>query len=410
MIAILIFLVFLVAIDVYAFFGIKVFALASTGKIFYICYFSTSAITVAGVLLLFYAMSGGYSTIPLYINLLFGMAFSFIMAKLFMASFFLIEDIFRGFIWLFQSALRFRMAESIPRSFIAGMRFLTVGFIIIILLNLGVSIGRYNFKVRNQTLEFANLPDSFDGFKIGQISDMHLGTFDQMRRVQKGFDLLQKQNPDIILFTGDMVNNRATEAIPFIEMIKSLKAPLGKFSILGNHDYGEYLHWKTKDEHDKNLDQLKSIESQMGFTGLYNSNAPIVKGNDTIYLAGVENWGAPPFPQYGDLSKALDSLTSEDFIVLMSHDPSHWRMQVLKSTPKVELTLSGHTHGMQFGIEIGNLRWSPVKYRYPDWADLFTENGQYLYVNRGFGSIGFPGRVGIRPEITIIELKKKILK
>jgi uncharacterized protein len=153
--------------------------------------------------------------------------------------------------------------------------------------------------------------------------------------------------------------------------------------------------------------ELKQAESQLGFTGLYNSNVPVVKGNDTIFLAGVENWGTPPFPQYGDLKKALEKLTGNDFIILLSHDPSHWRAQVLKSPVKVALTLSGHTHGMQFGIEIGNLRWSPVKYRYPDWADLYSEDNQYLYFNRGFGSLGYPGRIGIRPEITIIELKRK---
>jgi len=407
MIPIIVFVTFLLLIDVYSFFGIKGSAFVNAGTLFYILYLATSIITIAGVLLLFNSAMNGYSTVPLYVNLLFGMAFSFIIAKLFMTSFFIIEDLFRGFIWIFQTAIKFRAAEMINRGYITGMSVFSIGLIIIVIVNFGVWIGRYNFKVHEQTIEYTNLPDSFDGFKIVQISDLHLGSFDQRKRVQKGLDKIQALKPDIILFTGDMVNNRSVEARPFVEMFSKLNAPYGKFSILGNHDYGEYIKWKSENEKEENLKQLKSIAFQMGFTGLYNTNSPIVKGNDTIYVAGVENWGVLPFPQYGNLDKALGNLTSSDFIVLLSHDPSHWREEILKLPTKVELTLSGHTHGMQFGLEIGNWRWSPVKIKYPEWADLFMENGQYLYVNRGFGSIGYPGRIGISPEITLIELKKK---
>jgi uncharacterized protein len=259
MIALLLFLVFIISIDVYSFFGLHATVFAGSGKWFYISYFSTTFITVLGIFLLIYSMISGYSTIPLYVNLLFGMAFSFVMAKLFMASLFLIEDIFRGFILVFQSALRFRLAETIHRSFLAGISFFSFGVIMILIINSGVWIGRYHFKVRHKTLEFANLPPSFDGFKIAQISDFHLGTFDQIKRVQKGFDKLQQQNPDLILFTGDMVNNRVKEVIPFFKMIQALHAPYGKFSILGNHDYGDYVHWKTQN------DRIETSRISVGF-------------------------------------------------------------------------------------------------------------------------------------------------
>ena len=236
--------------------------------------------------------------------------------------------------------------------------------------------------------------------KIGEIQP-------NMSKVKKGFDLLQAQNPDVILITGDMVNNKAIEAKKYIDLMKNLKAPYGKYTIWGNHDYGEYVRWKSEEESMNNLKDLENYEKQMGLEWLNNTNKAIVKNNDTIYIAGVENWGLPPFPQNGNLDKAIENLNSEDFTVLLSHDPTHWREKVLKNEKNVELTLSGHTHGMQFGFEIGNFRWSPVKYKYKDWADLFEENGKYLYVNRGFGCIAYPGRVGIMPEITIIELRKK---
>jgi predicted MPP superfamily phosphohydrolase len=407
MLPLILFALFLIGIDVYSFWGIKSSVFVNPNKLFYIVYGLTSALTIAGVSSLIYASMKDYSIIPLHVNLLFGMAFSFIMAKLFMTCVFLVEDVFRGFIWIFQTAIRFKAAEMIERGFWTGIGLLVLSSITFIVINMGVWVGRYNFKVHHKTLEFANLPAAFDGFKIAQISDLHLGTFDQIDRVKKGLDKLQNENPDLILFTGDFVNNRAREATPFIDIFKSINAPYGKFSILGNHDYGEYVRWKSKNEREENMKQLQSIAFQMGFTGLYNAQSPIIKGSDTLHLVGIENWGVPPFPQYGNLDKALGTLTEKDFIILLSHDPSHWKAEVLASPAKIELTLSGHTHGMQFGFELGKFKWSPVQYKYKEWAGLFEENGQFLYVNRGFGSIGYPGRIGIRPEITIIELKRK---
>ncbi|MFA9389778.1 MAG: metallophosphoesterase [Prolixibacteraceae bacterium] len=406
MIPLLIFILFILGIETYSFFGLKA-SLFPNSKMFTSAFIITSLITIIGVLLLFKTMSSAEVHAKLYANLLFGLAFSFLISKLLVSSIFLIEDLFRGFTWLFQTATRFRLAETSTRSGLSGIIALTISAFLVLAMNYGVIFGRYQFKTHHTVLEFENLPEAFEGFKLVQISDMHLGTFDQLKRVQKGLKQLQDLNPDLIVFTGDMVNNRAQEVLPFIESIKQLHAPFGKYSVLGNHDYGEYVRWNSNAEKIENIEHLKQFQQQMGFTMLLNEHVALQKDGDTIYLAGVENWGNPPFPQYGDLDKAISGLDANKFIVLLSHDPTHWSQKVLSSPIPVALTLSGHTHGMQFGIEIGKFKWSPIKYRYEDWADLYTENGRNLYVNRGFGSLGFPGRVGIWPEITLFEFRKK---
>lgn len=406
MLPLLLFILFLVGIEVYSFIGFR-YGLNLPSKPLTYTYVLTLLITVAGIILMMNTFRGAHENMPLYANLLFGLAFSFIMAKLFASTLFLVEDIFRSFTWLFQTAIKFRLADWVHRTYLAGIVAASLSLLTIFLINYGVWFGRYHFKTHHITLEYDNLPDAFDGFRIAQISDLHLGTFDQKNRVNKGLKKLQHEQPDVILFTGDMVNNRAVEAKAFIESFGKLKAPFGKYSVLGNHDYGEYVQWESDQARNKNLDDLKDIHQKMGFRLLLNEHIAITNENDSIYIAGVENWGEPPFPQHGDLNKSISSLTPNDFIVLLSHDPTHWRNEIIKHPTNIELTLSGHTHGMQFGIEIGKFKWSPVKYRYADWAGLFEEAGRKMYVNRGYGSIGFPGRVGIRPEITIIELRKK---
>ncbi len=268
----------------------------------------------------------------------------------------------------------------------------------------GITWGKYNYTVRKETLAFDDLPEAFDGFKIVQISDVHSGSFDNITKVEYGIDLINEQKGDVIVFTGDLVNNTADEIEPYLDVFSKLQAPMGKFSILGNHDYGDYIEWGSEDAKIQNLDALKEHHRAMGFNLLLNQSVELKKGEEEISLAGVENWGKPPFVQYGDLNKALKD--TQDFRVLLSHDPSHYDEQVVEHPKKVHLTLSGHTHGMQFGIEIPGFKWSPVKYKYPKWAGLYEKAGQYLYVNRGFGFLAFPGRVGIWPEITVIELKK----
>lgn len=270
----------------------------------------------------------------------------------------------------------------------------------------GIWKGKYNYKVIKQTLKFADLPDAFDGLTITQISDIHSGSFKNAEKVAYGVDLINEQKSDLILFTGDLVNNRASEMIPWKETFAKLKAPMGKYSILGNHDYGDYVEWKSENAKEENMNELFKTHEEIGFQLLRNENVQLHKGEDAIDLIGVENWGNG-FVKHGDLKKASENLNADSFKILMSHDPSHFDSQVKTFGKFIHLTLSGHTHGMQFGIEIpGIIKFSPVKFRYPKWAGLYKDLGRYLYVNRGFGYLAFPGRVGIWPEITVLKLIK----
>lgn len=270
----------------------------------------------------------------------------------------------------------------------------------------GMYKGRYNFKVLKYTLHFEDLPEAFDGYRITQISDLHVGSFDNKEKVEYAIDLINQQESDTILFTGDMVNNRAEEMLPWKESFSKLKAKDGMFSILGNHDYGDYVRWDSDELKAKNLNELQGIQKDIGFDLLRNESRFIEKNGERIAIVGVENWGKG-FKQKGDLKKATETIEANDFKILMSHDPSHWEYQVIDDHYHYHLTLSGHTHGMQFGIEIpGWIKWSPVKWRYKYWAGIYEEKNQLINVNRGFGVLAFPGRVGIWPEITVIELKK----
>ncbi|MDF4221264.1 metallophosphoesterase [Maribacter sp. M208] len=274
----------------------------------------------------------------------------------------------------------------------------------------GMYKGKYNFKVLKYDLEFDDLPDSFHGYQITQISDIHSGSFDDRKKIEYAVDLINKQKSDVLLFTGDMVNNMTSEMEPWADLFSTLHAKDGKFSVLGNHDYGDYIPWDTEELKHQNLEDLKTLQKQMGFDLLLNEHRYLKRGDDKIALVGVENWGKGGFKKAGDLKKAASQIEENDFKILMSHDPSHWEMEVIKDDYHYHLTLSGHTHGMQFGIEIpGWIKWSPVKWRYPYWAGIYKEMGQFINVNRGFGFLGYPGRVGIWPEITVITLKKKAL-
>ncbi len=271
----------------------------------------------------------------------------------------------------------------------------------------GMTIGKYNFKVRKKTIYFPDLPDSFDGTTITQISDIHSGSFDDAEKIEYAINLINEQQSDLVLFTGDIVNSLANEMYPWIDTFKKIHMPkLGKYSILGNHDYGEYYHWDSQVDKDKNFQDIKDLHKQIDFRLLLNENVTLNKGTDTIKLIGVENWGLK-FKQAGDLKKASEGVNVKDFKILMSHDPSHWDAEVQHHKDNYHLTLSGHTHGFQFGIEVpGWIKWSPVQYVYKHWAGLYENAGRYIYVNRGFGFHAYPGRVGIMPEITVIELKK----
>jgi len=271
----------------------------------------------------------------------------------------------------------------------------------------GVTIGKYNFKVIKQRIFFPDLPDAFDGFTITQISDVHSGSFDNPDKINYAIDLINEQNSDIILFTGDIVNTHANEMHPWIETFKRIKEhKYGKYSVLGNHDYGEYVTWPSEADKEQNFKDIKDLYGQIDFKLMLNEHTFLERGTDRIALVGVENWGNN-FKKAGDLNKASEALDGKEFKILMSHDPSHWDFEIKNHQKNFHLTFSGHTHGMQFGIEIpGYFKWSLAQYVYAQWAGLYEHLGRYVYVNRGFGFHAYPGRVGIMPEITVIELKK----
>jgi predicted MPP superfamily phosphohydrolase len=266
---------------------------------------------------------------------------------------------------------------------------------------------RYAYRVKRVKLAFPKLPASFKGMKIVQISDIHSGSFDSHEAVAKGVDMVLAERPDLILFTGDLVNNKAEEIDDYRDIFSRLKAPMGVYSTLGNHDYGDYVPWPSKAAKIANLDKLKAAHGELGWKLMMNEHVLLERGGESIALLGVENWSAKPqFPKHGDIAAAYRGLELKNAPVkiLMSHDPSHWDAQILPAYKDIDLTLSGHTHGMQFGIEIPGFKWSPVKYVYSKWAGLYQEGSQYLYVNRGYGFLGYPGRLGILPEITVFEL------
>ena len=268
--------------------------------------------------------------------------------------------------------------------------------------------GKYNYKVWKYTLYFDNLPKAFDGYRITQISDIHCGSFDNYEKIRYGVELINSQKSDVILFTGDLVNNLANEVHNWKSLFATLQAPDGVFSIMGNHDYGDYSSWETSEAKQQNLEHLFQLQKQMGWQLLLNEHCYLERNGEKIALIGVENWGHGRFSKYGDLNKAMEGVNTEDFKILMSHDPTHWQEVVLPENKDIQLTLSGHTHGMQCGIEIpGWLKWSPSQYIYKYWGGMYEEDGKYLNVNRGFGYHAFPGRLGVWPEITVIELKTK---
>lgn len=285
-----------------------------------------------------------------------------------------------------------------------GLGFAAIPFMSILY---GIFEGKYNFKVIKQRIYFPDLPEEFDGFTITQISDIHSGSFDNSEKINYAIDLINEQNSDMILFTGDIVNTHAREMVPWINTFNRIKKhKYGKYSVLGNHDYGEYVSWPTPADKENNFQAIKNLYGQIDFKLLLNEHTVIEKGDQKIALVGVENWGHN-FKKAGDLNKASNGLTSNDFKILMSHDPSHWDYEVQHHDKNFHLTLSGHTHGMQFGIEIpGYFKWSLAQYVYKQWAGLYENKGRYVYVNRGFGFHAYSGRVGIMPEITVIELKK----
>jgi len=345
-------------------------------------------------------------------NIFVAFTIGFFVAKILIATVMLIDDLRRLFLGLtfrlFPSAkaTTLSMGEGISRSQFLKSIALVLGGLSVSGFLYGIT-NRYNYQVKKIRIKFKNLPERFRGLRIAQISDIHAGSFDSHDAVLRGVEKLMEQKPDIIFFTGDLVNNKAEEIKPYIDIFSRLKAPLGVYSILGNHDYGDYVQWDSPEAKAANLEELKQIQAQMGWKLMMNEHVILEREGEKIAILGIENWGAKAnFPKYGNLRQAYEGLAEKDvpFKVLLSHDPSHFDAEVQSRFTDIDLTLSGHTHGMQFGVEIPGIKWSPVKYVYSKWAGLYQVGRQYLYVNRGYGFLGYPGRLGILPEITIIDL------
>ena len=344
-----------------------------------------------------------------YLSIPFAFVITLFGFKLIIISFLLVEDLVRICIAFYNFFFSQNESNSFflnRRSFVSKIAII-LGTLPIPFVLHGIFVGRYNYRVVKYELEFDDLPVEFDGYKITHISDIHCGSLQKVNKVKYAVDLINKQNSELVLFTGDFVNNKANELNNWKHIISKIKSRDGKYSVLGNHDYGDYVSWKSEKDKKKNFSDLLKAQSEMGFKLLLNENVKINSLNQSIYLVGVENWGKGGFKKSGDIDKACEGLSKNDFKIVMSHDPSHWDKILRNHNNSFHLTLSGHTHGMQFGIEIpGKIKWSPVKWAYKYWAGIYNENNQYLNVNRGFGVLGFPGRVGIWPEISVIKLKK----
>jgi predicted MPP superfamily phosphohydrolase len=406
MFRIVVLLIIVVLIELYAFQAIKTL---TNSKPLLIAY---SVISLGAIIFIFYEFTQfdrkiGQTPMTM---LTLGVLLLVIVPKLILGFFLLLEDVIRLLIGIKNYFSDYSPSASfLPnrRKFVSQIA-LGVASIPFVSLLYGMTKGKYNFKVLKQTIFYDDLPEAFDGFQITQISDVHSGSFDDAEKIEFAIDLINQQDSDMILFTGDIVNTHAKEMHPWIETFKKIKPhKYGKFSVLGNHDYGEYVDWNSQSEKDANFEAIKKLYSDIDFKLLLNENVKVAKDQNEIAIVGVENWGNN-FKKLGDIDKATANLKPSDFKVLMSHDPSHWNF-IVKDHPKnIHLTLSGHTHGFQFGIEIpGWIKWSPVQYVYKQWAGLYENVGRYVYVNRGFGFHAYPGRVGIWPEITVIELRVK---
>jgi predicted MPP superfamily phosphohydrolase len=409
----LIFCIFFIAVDVYFWQAFKNNFLFSVKDIpilkwiYWLC-------SIAVLSLLIYSMSNYQNTdAPKYLIVVRAFVISFYLAKILACFPLLLDDLLRIFKWFFSwfktSVLEEESAHKISRSnFLKNLSFI-IGSLFFGLMSWGIVIGRFNYKKHRINLALNKWPKALNGLKIIQISDLHLGSFTSTKPVEDIVELINQEQADIVLFTGDLVNNNYWEADEFIPHLAKIKSKYGKYSIMGNHDYGDYLGIDKRSEEglkewNENLTNFHKVHQKIGFDLLLNENRKVEINGSSFNLIGVENWGAGGFSKYGDFQKSIAGLDSKSTSILLSHDPSHWDAEVRKHSFPIELQLSGHTHGMQFGIELGSFKWSPVKYRYPQWAGIHSKDSKKLYVNRGIGHLGYAGRVGIYPEITIFEI------
>jgi predicted MPP superfamily phosphohydrolase len=404
----------MILLDFYVFSALQAITQSASEKsrmVIHILYWLVAIFSVAGLVLFIFTDA---TFMPKKVRTyLFATILGFVFAQIISSVFFLVDDVRRIIQWAAQKAF-FNKTEvaqmegdNIPRSAFLSWIGLAAGTTLFGSLLYGFT-NKYNYRVKHIRLAFDNLPAAFNGFKIVHFSDVHSGSFMDKKAVEEGVQKIIDQNGDLVIFSGDLVNDRATEMENYLNVFNKIKAPMGVYSTFGNHDYGDYVNWPyegvTKQQ---NLVDLAKVHKQLGWKLMMNEHVVLEKGGEEIALLGIENWSAKArFPKYGDMKKAYTGTEKYPFKILISHDPSHWDEQVRPDYSDVDLTLSGHTHGMQFGVEIPGFKWSPVQYFYKEWDGLYEEGKQKLYVNPGFGFIGYPGRVGILPEITVIELVK----
>jgi predicted MPP superfamily phosphohydrolase len=398
-------------IDLYVFMAVRTVSQNSGEKTkiaVYSVYWLVSATAI--VIIVLFPFVQALQNNVVFRNYLFAIIVGLFFAKLIASVFFLVDDVRRSLIWLMakifpKTGVDFvQERRSITRSAFLSWTGLALGGGLFTSLLYGFS-NKYNYQLRKIRLSFSNLPESFKGLKIVQISDIHSGSFNDKAAVERGVDMVLNAKPDIILFTGDLVNDRADEMHDYIDVFNRIKAPMGIYSIFGNHDYGDYTHWPSAEAKRENLEHLKQVHAQLGWRLLMDEHVVLERNNQQIALLGIQNWSAfGRFVKYGRMDKAYPGTEKYPFKILMSHDPSHWDAEVRVKYSDIDLMLSGHTHGMQFGVENPYFKWSPVQWFYKEWAGLYEAGKQKLYVNRGYGFIGYPGRVGILPEVTLIEL------
>jgi len=405
-------LIILLCIDIYSFQAIRTACenlSHSTRRWIYIFFWAVSAVMLS--MFLIGLFSDFFVSHKVLRNYLLGFLFATYFSKLILVIFLLFDDIGRLVRWiisLFNHPGEAIAPEhpTISRSLFVSQAALVVSALPFASLMYGIVFGAYDYKVRRLKLTFANLPKAFNGFKILQVSDIHTGSFVETEHLQKAVDMINAEKADLVLFTGDLVNNKTDEVYSYMDVLKQIKAPMGVYSSLGNHDYGDYSSWPTEAEKHKNLTDFFQVHKDLGWTLLRNENRMLTKDGQSIALAGSENWGGSMrFPKYGNLNQTISGIKDNPFTILMSHDPSHWDAQILNHPYNFDLTLAGHTHGFQFGIDTKLVKWSPSQYFYKQWAGLYKKGQKYIYVNRGLGFLGYPGRAGIRPEITVIELR-----
>ncbi len=394
------------ALDIYVYQAIKLVISDSeptTRRVLVVLYFLVSALLLAGLLLYQQLDPKQFASLRLIITTTFTIT---LLGKVVSALFLLTDDIRRFVTYLVSLFPSETVKERDPsRSEFISKSALIAGTVPIAIFSFGILSGAHDYRVRKHIIRSKSLPKSFDGIRLVQVSDIHTGSFFNKTAVAGGVDMINQQKPDLVFFTGDLVNNESEEAKPYLDIFSKISAPLGVYSTMGNHDYGDYKSWASPKAKLNDIKQLHDMHRYMGWDILLNENRIIKQGDEQLAILGLENWGAGRFSKYGDLAKTYEGTQDIPYKILLSHDPSHWDAQVRPEYPDIDLMLAGHTHGMQFGIEIGDFRWSPSKYIYKQWADMYKSGEQYLYVNRGFGFLGYPGRVGILPEITVIELK-----